>query len=89
MNPLVSIIIPTYNRAHLVRETLDSVQIQTYENWECIIVDDGSIDETLNIIKNYELKNKKFNLDQPQKIREQIAVGIMESNKVMVSILYF
>jgi glycosyltransferase involved in cell wall biosynthesis len=62
MNPLVSIIIPTYNRAHLVRETLDSVQIQTYENWECIIVDDGSIDETLKMIKKYELKNKKFKI---------------------------
>ncbi|WP_082703843.1 glycosyltransferase family 2 protein [Lutibacter profundi] len=35
--PLVSIIIPTYNRAHLIGETLDSILAQTYTNWECIV----------------------------------------------------
>ena len=43
---LVSIIIPTYNRAHLIGETIDSVIAQTYKNWECIVVDDGSSDAT-------------------------------------------
>jgi glycosyltransferase involved in cell wall biosynthesis len=52
--PLVSIIIPTYNRAHLIAETLDSIVAQTYENWECIIVDDGSSDTTVaHVHKNY------------------------------------
>ena len=62
MNPLVSIIIPAYNRAHLIKETIESVLVQTYVNWECIIVDDGSTDETLNVIKEYEIKNKKIKI---------------------------
>lgn len=40
-NPLVSIIIPTFNRAHLIGETSDSVLAQTYQNSECIVVDEG------------------------------------------------
>lgn len=51
--PLVSIIIPTYNRAHLIGETLDSILAQTYQNWECVIVDDGSSDNTENVIEAY------------------------------------
>jgi glycosyltransferase involved in cell wall biosynthesis len=47
---LVSIIMPTYNRAHLILETIRSVQSQTYSSWELIIVDDGSDDDTETII---------------------------------------
>jgi glycosyltransferase involved in cell wall biosynthesis len=61
-NPLVSIIIPTYNRAHLIGETLDSVLAQTYPNWECIIVDDGSIDNTAEVVNNYIQKDNRFQL---------------------------
>ncbi len=53
MQPLVSIIIPTYNRAHLIGETLDSVIAQTYKNWECIVVDDGSTDYTEELLAFY------------------------------------
>lgn len=52
-NPLVSIIIPTYNRAGLIGETLQSVINQTYTNWECIVVDDGSTDNTKEVVKEY------------------------------------
>ena len=50
--PFFSIIIPTYNRADLIPETIRSVQNQTIENWECIIVDDGSTDNTKSIIED-------------------------------------
>ena len=53
MSPLVSIIIPTYNRAHLIGETLVSILAQSYTNWECIVVDDGSIDTTSEILEVY------------------------------------
>ena len=59
-NPLVSIIIPTFNRAHLIAETLDSVLAQTYENWECIIVDDGSTDNSEEVIQAYLIKDNRF-----------------------------
>ncbi len=59
-NPLVSIIIPTYNRAHLIGETLDSVLAQTYHNWECIIVDDGSTDNTDEVVGAYVEKDSRF-----------------------------
>lgn len=51
--PLISIIIPTYNRVHLIGETLDSVIAQTYTNWECIVVDDGSTDDTASVLQSY------------------------------------
>lgn len=57
---LVSIIIPIYNRAHLIGETLDSILAQTYDNWECIIVDDGSTDETLAILETYARQDARI-----------------------------
>lgn len=57
---MVSIIIPTYNRAHLIGETLDSFLEQTYQNWECIIVDDGSTDNTQELIDSYCKKDSRF-----------------------------
>lgn len=60
MNPLVSIIIPTYNRAHLITDTLDSILTQTYKNWECIIIDDGSNDNTIEILNKYVKKDSRF-----------------------------
>ncbi len=59
-SPLVSIIIPTYNRAHLIGETLDSVLAQTYTNWECIVVDDSSTDETGKLLASYCEKDARF-----------------------------
>lgn len=50
MEALVSIITPTYNSAAFIEQTICSVQNQTYQNWEMIIVDDGSTDETADII---------------------------------------
>ena len=60
MHALVSIIIPTYNRAYLIGETLDAVLAQTYQNWECLVVDDGSTDATKKIVAKYTRNDARF-----------------------------
>ena len=66
MNELVSIITPSYNTAKFIRKTIESVQAQTYQNWEMIIVDDCSSDNTDDVVAGYlydkrikYIKNKK------------------------------
>ena len=63
-NPLISIIIPIYNRATLIGETLQSIQAQTYSNWECILVDDGSTDETMGVVRNFAKADTRIQLHQ-------------------------
>ncbi|MCB0457412.1 MAG: glycosyltransferase family 2 protein [Flavobacteriaceae bacterium] len=57
---LVSILIPTYNRATIIGETLDSIQQQQYPHWECIIVDDGSTDATEKVVHSYTSNDHRF-----------------------------
>lgn len=66
MNELVSIIMPSYNTANFISETIESVLAQTYSNWELIIVDDCSTDDTDAVVRPYladdrirYLKNEK------------------------------
>jgi glycosyltransferase involved in cell wall biosynthesis len=58
--PLVSVIIPAYNRAHTVRETVDSVLGQTYGKLEVIVVDDGSKDNTQEVLREYGARIKNI-----------------------------
>jgi glycosyltransferase involved in cell wall biosynthesis len=59
MKPLVSILVPAYNAAPYIAETLDSALAQTWQNIEIVVVDDGSRDDTLAIAKTYESKRVK------------------------------
>lgn len=65
MNELVSIIMPSYNTASFISKTIESVLNQTYKNWELLIVDDCSTDDTDEIVSKYNdkrivyLKNEK------------------------------
>ncbi len=58
--PLVSVIIPVYNAEKYLRECLDSVINQTLTEIEIICVDDGSTDSSLNILREYEAKDRRF-----------------------------
>jgi teichuronic acid biosynthesis glycosyltransferase TuaG len=62
MAELVSIITPTFNSAKFIAETIQSVQNQTYQNWELIIVDDGSSDETVSIIQQIQKTETRIQL---------------------------
>jgi glycosyltransferase involved in cell wall biosynthesis len=59
-NALVSVIVPCYNYAHFLGEALDSVLTQTYPYWECIIINDGSPDNTEEIALEYCKKDSRF-----------------------------
>lgn len=54
--PLVSVVIPTYNRSDYIAETIESVLQQTYPNIEIIVIDDGSTDDTASVVGKYALK---------------------------------
>ena len=55
-----SIIIPIYNAEKSLEKCLDSVNAQTFESYEVILIDDGSTDQSLSICKRYEIQNKRF-----------------------------
>lgn len=63
-NTLVSIIVPNYNYGHLIVETLESVKAQSYSKFECIIVDDGSTDNSVEVITNWIKDDQRFLLLQ-------------------------
>ena len=81
MDGLVSIIMPSYNTARYISDSIVSIQAQTYENWELIIVDDCSTDNSIEISRNYALRVAKGKwiafLDSddiwvPEKLEKQI-----------------
>lgn len=59
-NALVSVILPTYNRAKLLPRSIDSVLNQTYQNWELLVWDDGSIDNTSDVVKRFNDKRIRY-----------------------------
>ena len=60
--PLVSIIMPTFNRSYIIQQAIDSITVQTYANWELIIMDDGSSDNTKEIVTS--LSNSRIHYHQ-------------------------
>ena len=68
---VVSIIIPTYNREELLEGTLQSIQQQQYSDWECLLVDDGSTDQTKQLAQRYVTMDSRFRwFERPASIKK-------------------
>lgn len=64
MDEKLTIVMTSYNYADYIKEAIESVINQTYTNWELIIVDDGSTDDSVNVIKNYQSSDSRIKLYQ-------------------------
>lgn len=62
--PAVSIIVPAHNYGRFLPDALDSVLGQTFEDWECLVVDDGSTDDTAAVVRAYEARDGRIRLLQ-------------------------
>lgn len=60
MTELITIIIPTYNRAFLIKDTIESIRNQTYNNWECLVIDGNSTDCSEDIIPSFFDFDERF-----------------------------
>ncbi len=74
--PFFSIIIPTYNRAHIIKRPIESVINQTYSDWELIIVDDGSTDDTKVIVDSYQDERIRYIWQENQERNAARSKGI-------------
>lgn len=85
-NPLVSIIVPCYNQAQYLDEALQSVLDQTYTNWECIVINDGSPDNTAEVAKKWIDNDSRFSYLIQENSGVCIArnFGISQSNGVYI-----
>lgn len=92
MQKKVSIITASYNYENYIKETIESVIAQTYQDWEMIIVDDGSIDNSVEIINSYCEKDSRIKLYQHENgqnrgLSETIKLGIKKAESEWIVFL--
>lgn len=90
--PLVSILTLTYNHQNYIGDCIHSVQTQTYENWEMLIVDDGSTDDTFTVAREYAKKDKRIKVFTQENIgvfrmKESYNFALEKSNGKYIAIL--
>ena len=87
-SPLVSIVIPTYNHAKFIGKALKSVLDQTYENWEAIVIDNQSTDQTSKILSNYtDPRIKCFKINNDGIIAKSRNLGIKKATGEWIAFL--
>ena len=90
--PYFSIITASYNYAKYIAETMDSVLAQTYQDWELIVVDDGSKDNSVEIIKSYCQKDSRVKLFQHENgvnkgLAQTLKLGIEKASGEWITFL--
>lgn len=71
--PLVSVVVPTYNYARFIGETLENLRAQTYGNWECVVVDDGSTDDTAEVVARFAEREPRVRYVRQENQRQSVA----------------
>ena len=85
---LISIIIPTFNSSQTIQNNLDSIKKQTYLNYEIVVIDNNSTDDTITLIKKNNFKNIKTIIEKDSGIYDAVNKGILNSTGDLVSILH-
>lgn len=76
---LVSIITPSFNCSRFISKTIESIQAQTYSNWELIITDDCSTDESINVIQSFIERDNRIKLFR---LKENSGAGVARNNSI-------
>ena len=84
----ISIITPTFNSARTIQSNLDSIKSQSFKDYQLIIIDNNSTDETVNIIKKNNIPNIKFLIESDLGIFDAINKGIRISDNDLISVLH-
>ena len=90
LKPQISVIIPAYNRAKTIRNALESLRAQTYSNWEAIVVDDGSTDNTCEIVSEIARNDQRIRLlrhEQNRKAQAARNTGIRAAKGAWITFL--
>ncbi|RYD56670.1 MAG: glycosyltransferase family 2 protein [Sphingobacteriales bacterium] len=85
---MISVVVPTHNRAHLISRTVVSIQQQTYTDWELLIVDDGSTDNTKQVVEGL-LSDKRIRYIQKENsgAAESRNVGVRNASSELITFL--
>lgn len=88
----ISIVMTSYNYADYIKEAIESVLAQTYSNWELVIVDDGSTDDSVEVIKSYMRKDGRIKLYQHENgknkgLASSVKLGVEKAESVWIAFL--
>jgi len=87
MRPLVSVIIPTYNRDELLRRAMESVLNQTFDDFELIVVDGAKSDETKGLVKSFGDKRLRYVPQKGKGIANARNIGIKKARGEFIAFL--